>query len=175
MAQPIIVPRESEEMEVCRIVRWHVARGDRVAAGELLCEVDTGKAVFDLEAPVEGTVLDIFFAEGEEAPLLTPIAVLGEEGEVYEAFRTATPGSGKPDRAGGEGVYDADPASAAVAGKPHPAAQGRGRSRTLASPRARRLAVRQGIPLRRISGSGPEGAVVEVDLRRWLRRIGRDT
>jgi pyruvate dehydrogenase E2 component (dihydrolipoamide acetyltransferase) len=208
MAQPVIVPRESEEMDVCRILSWHVARGDRVRAGDLLCEVDTGKAAFDLEAPVEGTVLDIFFGEGEEAPLLTPIAVLGEEGEEYEALRPVPPGSGietqepaenervsrkgsQQHQGGGQGSRKSGttggfeeprvpsvpdkPRGTPVAGERRPAARGEGEGRILASPRARRLAARQGISLDRVSGSGPGGAVVEGDLLRWLRRIGRET
>jgi pyruvate dehydrogenase E2 component (dihydrolipoamide acetyltransferase) len=174
MAQPVIVPRESEEMEVCRILTWHVRRGDRVQAGDLLCEVDTGKATFDLEAPVEGTVLDIFYEEDDEAPLLTPIAVLGEEGEEYGSFRPDASASGgsaavrverprppepvEPER----GPREKQPAV--------PKAQEGGEA--LASPRARRLAARQGVPLNRVRGSGPGGAVVERDIRRWLQRTG---
>jgi pyruvate dehydrogenase E2 component (dihydrolipoamide acetyltransferase) len=177
MAQPVIVPRESEEMEVCRILTWHVRRGDRVQAGDLLCEVDTGKATFDLEAPVEGTVLDIFYEEDDEAPLLTPIAVLGEEGEEYGSLR---PDASVPDESAAPGVEGQKKPDASVPERgPREKQQtapgdpeGGG---TLASPRARRLAARQGIPLNRVRGSGPGGAVVERDIRRWLQHLGTES
>jgi pyruvate dehydrogenase E2 component (dihydrolipoamide acetyltransferase) len=83
MACGVIVPKESEEMETCVITHWYVKKGDSVSAGDPVCGVETGKASFDLEAPEDGTVLDIFFPEGSEAPLLVPVAVIGKEGEDY--------------------------------------------------------------------------------------------
>jgi pyruvate dehydrogenase E2 component (dihydrolipoamide acetyltransferase) len=83
MACGVIVPRESEAMESCVITSWYVKKGDAVAAGDPVCGVETGKASFDLEAPEDGIVLDIFFQEGDEAPFLVPVAVIGEPGEDY--------------------------------------------------------------------------------------------
>ena len=72
MAYPVVVPRESEEMELCQVIRWHVKKGAQVRQGDILCEVDTGKATFDIEAVASGVLLDIFYHENEEAPLLLP-------------------------------------------------------------------------------------------------------
>jgi pyruvate dehydrogenase E2 component (dihydrolipoamide acetyltransferase) len=88
MACGVIVPKESEEMETCVITHWYVKKGDSVSAGDPVCGVETGKASFDLEAPEDGTVLDIFFPEGSEAPLLVPVAVIGKEGEDYGELKT---------------------------------------------------------------------------------------
>ena len=173
MAFPVMVPRESEEMELCQVVQWHVQKGDRVKPGDMLCEVDTGKATFDLEAPAEGVVLDIFFRENEEAPLLTPLAVIGEEGEDYERFRPHAEGEGS----GAGRVQKTDErelqSGDTVATKPEirRSEGGTAEEKRPVSPRARRFALRNGIPLHRVQGSGPEGAVVESDVRAWIRNL----
>jgi len=184
MAQPVIVPRESEEMEVCQIIEWYVQRGDRVRAGDALCEVDTGKATFDLEAPAGGTVLDLFYAPGDEAPLLEPIAVIGEEGEEYEGFRPGCSGVeiSTPEitvrkaeiampRYNGSSADTSmrEDQERSLMERPVPAGEG---GRRPVSPRARRLAARYGIPLERLEGSGPGGAVVERDIVRWYQALG---
>ena len=87
MAVPIIIPKEGQSMETCRIVKWHKKKGDTVSQGDILCEVETDKAAIDIEAPAGGIVLDIFFEDDTEAPLLTPIAAIGKLGEEYESLR----------------------------------------------------------------------------------------
>jgi pyruvate dehydrogenase E2 component (dihydrolipoamide acetyltransferase) len=176
MAYPVIVPRESEEMELCQIIRWHVKRGDRVRQGDVLCEVDTGKATFDIEAPGDGVLLDIFYGDNEEAPLLTPLAVIGEEGEEYAQFRPQAKGVKTPVNDRGDAGQarrdvrvDRSPnLEAQTARRAEQRDQG---GRTLISPRARRLALRSGIPLNGLEGSGPGGAVVERDVRAWFQKL----
>jgi pyruvate dehydrogenase E2 component (dihydrolipoamide acetyltransferase) len=208
MAYRVIVPRESEEMESCQIVVWHVRRGERVEAGDPLCEVDTGKATFDIEAPAAGVVLEILYNTGEEAPLLTPLAVIGEPGEEYDTdTRRSDDDTGQAgirilesqtrsrreagggdmttreaaarEKSHGEAQAGEEPAGEGPAGKKEPVqsaseAQARVSSRGLgspASPRARRLAERNGVNLRSVTGSGPDGAIVERDVRRYLSTL----
>ncbi len=176
MAYPVIVPRESEEMELCQVIRWHVKKGERVRQGDILCQVDTGKATFDIEAVASGLLLDIFYHDNEEAPLLTPLAVIGEEGEEYAQFRPQTEGVKTPDREGGDAGQvgtdvggDGSPKTGAQHARP--AEQRDLQGRAPISPRATRLALRNGIPLHRIEGSGPGGAVVERDVRIWFQKL----
>jgi pyruvate dehydrogenase E2 component (dihydrolipoamide acetyltransferase) len=140
MAYPVMVPRESEEMVSCRIIKWYVKQGDPVQPGDPLCEVETEKASFDLEAPAEGIILELFFEDDSEAPLLTPIAVIGHQGDDYERFR---PNGTSPEI-----------------------------ERVTASPRARKLAQRRDIPISDIGGSGPEGAIIERDVKEWISQKG---
>ena len=173
MAFPVIVPRESEEMELCQVVQWHVKKGDQVKQGDMLCEVDTGKATFDLEAPAEGVVLDIFFRENEEAPLLTPLAVIGEEGEKYERFRPQLDGEGSSVRRV-QRMDERELKSGETETKKPEIRRSEGWTaveKRPVSPRARRFALRNGIPLNRVQGSGPGGAVVESDVRAWIRNL----
>jgi len=173
MAFPVIVPRESEEMELCQVVQWHVKKGDHVKQGDVLCEVDTGKATFDLEAPAEGVVLDIFFRENEEAPLLAPLAVIGEEGEEYERFKPHVEGKGSSVRRV-QRMDERELQSGETEAKKLEVRRSEGGTageKRPVSPRARRFALRNGIPLDRIQGSGPGGAVVESDVRAWIRNL----
>ena len=79
------MPRQGQSVEACTIVRWLKQPGDTVATGELLCEIETDKASFEVESTAAGTVLAHFAAEGEEVPVLTPIAAVGEAGEAPSA------------------------------------------------------------------------------------------
>ncbi len=169
MAYPVIVPRESTEMESCRITRWYVKEGNRVKAGQLLCEVDTGKASFDIEAPADGLVLALFFTDDAEAPLLTPIAVIGEEGEEFEQFRQKPPPAGNKGRIA-ERIKRVDTDQSI---KPEaPSAKGKSKTKITTSPRARTLAHRNNVPLSEVRGSGPQGAIIAEDVQKWIARHG---
>jgi pyruvate dehydrogenase E2 component (dihydrolipoamide acetyltransferase) len=164
MAYPVMVPRESEEMESCRIIKWYVRQGDHVQLGDPLCEVETEKASFDLEAPAEGLILERFFEDDSEAPLLTPIAVIGDSGDDYEKFR---PGDLEKtekveDSKGREAVEQIQTTPETSIGTSP------GNERIAASPKARKLAEVRGIALTDIEGSGPEGAIVERDVNVWI-------
>ena len=68
---------------------------DKVSAGDILFAYETDKASFDEVADADGILLDIFFNAGDEVPVLTNIAVIGEEGEDVEEFRVAETGKQK--------------------------------------------------------------------------------
>ena len=86
MATPVIMPRQGQSVESCIISQWFVKKGDKVKEGDLLFSYETDKAAFEEEAKSEGTVLEIFFKEGDDVPVLTNVCVLGEEGEDYAEF-----------------------------------------------------------------------------------------
>src|SRR4030095_13402627 len=94
----IVMPKLSDTMEEGKIIRWLKQRGDRVAIGDVLAEVETDNANIELEAFDEGVLAEIRTAEGEAAPVGAVIAVLGEAGE-------ATDGESAP-------AHDAEPAPA---------------------------------------------------------------
>ena len=83
MAERIVIPREGQGMESAVINEWFVKVGDEVSFGEELCEVESEKASFPIEAAVSGTVLAICFEAGETAPVLETIAVIGTPGEEF--------------------------------------------------------------------------------------------
>src|SRR5690554_1318961 len=81
MAIPIIMPRQGLSVESCIITKWHKEKGDTVEIGDLLFTYETDKATFEEESQHSGVVLDIFFEEGDDVPVLSNICVIGEEGE----------------------------------------------------------------------------------------------
>ena len=82
MATKVIVP--SEGGDVCVVSECAVSVGDHVNAGDLICSVETDKAMIDVTAPCEGNVLELLCEEGEEVQAFCPIAVIGQEGEKVE-------------------------------------------------------------------------------------------
>ena len=76
----ILMPKLSDTMEEGKIIRWLKQRGERVAIGDILAEVETDKANMELEAFDEGVLGEIRIAEGESAPVGAVIAVLAEPG-----------------------------------------------------------------------------------------------
>ncbi|HMR65148.1 MAG TPA: lipoyl domain-containing protein, partial [Anaerolineae bacterium] len=70
MATAVIMPKQGQSVESCLIVSWKKNVGDAVAEGETLCEVETDKALLEVESPVAGSVLAHFFNPGDEVPVL---------------------------------------------------------------------------------------------------------
>jgi pyruvate dehydrogenase E2 component (dihydrolipoamide acetyltransferase) len=81
MARSVLMPKQGETVESCLIVEWKKKEGDRVEKDEIICQVETNKAIFEIIAPEKGTLLKILFKEGEDVPVYTPIAIIGEPGE----------------------------------------------------------------------------------------------
>ena len=169
-------------MEEGRLVEWKKQEGEPVAAGDVLAEVETDKAVMELVARVSGVLLRQTVKAGQTVPVSTPVGLIGEPGEPVPA--AAGNGAGAesvrpqaaPSRApAAPQPGAAKPAAAAPVGQPGPAAApppapataapAHG-GRLKASPLARRIAEERGLDLRSIQGSGPEGRIVLRDLDR---------
>ena len=179
MAEPILMLALSPTMEEGTITRWHKKEGDTVANGDLLCEVETDKAVMEYESVSKGTLLAILVPDGGRARVGAPIAVVGKPGEDVSAFREpearapaqlearapAPQAAAAPSRG-----PVAAPMGAAAQSRGPAAMQGReaaspsGLRRIKASPLARRLARERGLDLGGLRGSGPGGRVVKRDL-----------
>ncbi|WZL72763.1 dihydrolipoyl dehydrogenase [Clostridiaceae bacterium 35-E11] len=81
MAEIIIMPKLGFNMDEGQLVKWHKKQGDKVSKGEVLFEINTDKTTMPVEATIDGVVLKIILEEGEFAPVFTPIAVIGNQGE----------------------------------------------------------------------------------------------
>ncbi len=79
MATEFTMPMLGEVMEAGRIVTWRKQVGDRVQKGEPIMEVETDKALMDVEATVSGVLLEILVPEGETVPVNTPLAIIDEQ------------------------------------------------------------------------------------------------
>lgn len=184
------MPKLSDTMEEGTIVEWKKKSGDEVKTGDVLAEVESDKATFDLEAESDG-VLSILVEQGVPAKVGAPIARIGEAGATPEkapAQKPAAPArpaaepKQKPPNAKAQvtqeepqAVAEGAPAPEETAEEvepgppaetPPPAARdGRQDGREVrASPLARRLAEEMGVDLGTLQGSGPEGRIVKEDV-----------
>ena len=134
------------------VVAWKKQAGDQVTKGEPLLEVETDKAVVDVEAPATGILASISAEAGAEGPVGTAIAVILAAGE------ESVPSPRRGEVARGPGGS----AQLPVSHTPQPAST---EARLeAASPLARRLAEERGIDLAAVAGAGPAGAVQAADL-----------
>lgn len=163
MAAPVIMPRQGQSVESCIIAKWYKNKGDTVKAGDLLFSYETDKASFEEEAKVDGTLLEIFFGEGDDVPVLTNVCVIGNPGESTGEFHPDSGGASVEEP--GSAVQQAKedkPVAAALESKPVQAiAQD---SQIKISPRARNLAEKTGVDYRYANPSGPRGRIIEQDV-----------
>jgi pyruvate dehydrogenase E2 component (dihydrolipoamide acetyltransferase) len=82
MAVVVIMPKQGQSVESC-IIGSILKKGDTVKKGDILFSYETDKASFEEESPVDGTVLEVFYGEGDEVPVLDKMMIIGEPGEDY--------------------------------------------------------------------------------------------
>jgi pyruvate dehydrogenase E2 component (dihydrolipoamide acetyltransferase) len=171
------MPALSPTMEEGTLAKWLVKEGDKVAAGDLLAEIETDKATMEFEAVDEGTVAKILVPEGtDEVKVGTTIALIAGEGEDAGAAAAAPAAAKQPVAKDGGETGAGQPATEAKAAppppppaaQPAPAASPQPRpdtgDRIKASPLARRLAEQRGVDLSTLRGSGPNGRIVKADV-----------
>ena len=81
MAEEIIMPMIAQDMEVGVVVKWLKKENDPVEKGEVICEVEADKGVFEVEAEQSGVLLKILRQEGQQVEVLKPIGYVGQPGE----------------------------------------------------------------------------------------------
>ncbi len=170
------MPRLSDTMETGTLLKWNVAEGQKVAAGDAVADVETDKATMEMQVYDDGTVAKILVPEGRTVEVGTPLAILAEEDEDPETVAAAAV----------EAVATAKEAQqvAALAQARVPQPQSRDmlpvptaeapprplretttrQERARVSPVARRLADEHGIDLRMLQGSGPGGRIIKRDV-----------
>lgn len=87
MANAVIMPKAGITVESCIIGEWVKKIGDQVKVGDILFTYETDKASFECESTAEGTLLDIFFEEGDEVPCLVNVCAIGNPGEDTSALK----------------------------------------------------------------------------------------
>jgi pyruvate dehydrogenase E2 component (dihydrolipoamide acetyltransferase) len=165
MATAVIMPKQGQSVETCIITKWFKTKGESVSAGDILFSYETDKAAFDLESPSDGILLDIFFSEGSEVPVLSNVGVIGKSGESTDSFNKgqadiSAPAVSQPTESGSSKPVQEIPKSEVT----HVAQD----SRIRISPRAKRLAEDKGINYRGLSGSGPNGRIITTDIDKVL-------
>ncbi len=163
MANAVIMPKAGITVESCIIGSWEKKVGDQVKIGDILFTYETDKASFECESTEEGTLLEIFFNDGDEVPCLVNVCAVGNPGEDCSALRPASDAAPEAPAA----VAAPAPAAeekAAPAAAPAPATAVDGEKSAI-SPRAKKLAERAGVDASLATPTGPNGRIIERDVR----------
>lgn len=173
----VILPKLGQTMEQGTIVEWLKEEGDAVSEGDVLFQVESDKAVLEVEARTDGVLRKILVGEGAEVPVLTPVGIIagpdedisgaveGEEAPPEEeaAEEPATPEAEEEEA---PPAAEAEEEAAPEAAPEAPAREGR----LFASPRARKTASENNVELAVLEGSGPNGRIIEQDVLDYLEQ-----
>jgi pyruvate dehydrogenase E2 component (dihydrolipoamide acetyltransferase) len=160
MAEELFIPKLGQTVEQVTLLNWLVKDGDQVKQGQEVLEVETDKAVFNVEAVDDGFIHIGPFQAGQIVPVLTVVALIGAQDETFQTPET--------DKAAPPEVSEAAPNEATASAQTqattvHPS------EKVFASPRARRLASQKDVALEHVTPTGGGGIrVTEADVLAYL-------
>ena len=191
MVRPITMPKLGQSEEVGTLVRWRKKVGDAVVKGDILFEIETDKAVLEVESFFEGTLLKIVVQEGTTVPINATVGFVGDPGEAIPETVAPAP---EPRRAEAPSLSKEAPRPppSPARGMPEPHLERPVAARELGpvekatpspaviaapevfriSPRAAKLARESAINPSPIDGTGPYGRIVERDVKNYLESKG---
>jgi pyruvate dehydrogenase E2 component (dihydrolipoamide acetyltransferase) len=161
MAIPVLMPRQGQSVESCIMGQWYKSVGEKVSEGDILFSYETDKASFEEEAKEDGVLLAAFFEEGDEVPVLTNVAVIGEEGEPVDEFdpnKGAAPKSEKEPEPQNEKAEEAPKVIEFEMEDDSPDRHIR------ISPLAKNMAAKMDIDINSVKSSGPRGRIIARDV-----------
>ncbi|EEF63298.1 dihydrolipoamide acetyltransferase family protein [Pedosphaera parvula] len=156
MSAYVEMPKLSDTMTEGTVVKWRKAVGDTVEVGDILAEIETDKAVMEMESFEEGVLNEIYVQPGEKAAIGQKLAMIGTAGEKAPAKANGAPVAEKA-------KVEATKA-AVIAPQPAAKPQAVSGSRVKASPLAKKIATSKGVDISSLQGSGPGGRVVAKDV-----------
>lgn len=173
MAETIFFTDVGEGIHEGKLVKWLVKEGDAIKEDQPLCEIETDKAVVEIPSSKTGTILRLHGQVGQVMHVGEPLVTIGNQGEkvetpaAMEAQKTATPPAYSPLSTPVPAVSSTKPlippsslpSPASTSFQPSPAL-----SVPKATPAVRKLAQQLGVDLSRVSGTGPNGAILEKDV-----------
>ena len=169
MAYEFKFPDIGEGLTEGEIVRWLVKEGDEVKEGQPLVEVETDKALAEIPSPRTGVILKILAAEKEIVKVGQVIVVFGEKGEAL-----AAPPPARPKSVGVVGELEEAPEEAPAADvRAEPVGPTLVGEHVLATPAVRALARELKVEIEKVKGTGPEGRVLEKDVRQAAEKKER--
>ena len=182
MANPIIMPKFGQMTEESAIVEWRTKEGDKVAKGDILFTVETDKSVMEAESFCDGTLLKILVPAGVNVPVASTVGFIGQPGEAIPTGAAPAPVAKPVEAKVGAAAQSMPAATTARPERPpiqmapapitsHPAPV---TALFRISPRAAALAKNAVISPAPIRGTGPNGRIVEKDVRGYLTAKGYD-
>jgi pyruvate dehydrogenase E2 component (dihydrolipoamide acetyltransferase) len=150
MAFSVVMPALEMAQETGKLIAWRKQEGDRVTKGEPLLEIETDKAVMEIEAPADGVLAGISAQAGADIPVGRTIAWILAPGEKPPSNNQSTPPAARAKTH----------VAPIAAGMPEPSAVASARI----SPKARRLAKELGVDIANVCGSGAGGEILAADV-----------
>lgn len=154
MAFSVVMPALEMAQETGKLIAWRKKEGERVTKGEPLLEIETDKAVMEIEAPADGILAAISAQTGSDIPVGQTIAWIVAPGEKPPS--TNGPSTAPPS---GRAKTEAHTAPVAAIADGRPPSQS-----SRMSPKARRLAKELGVDISTLHGSGPDGEILATDI-----------
>lgn len=151
----VVMPALEMAQETGKLISWLKKEGERVAKGEPLLEIETDKAVMEVESPGDGLLAGIKVEPGAEVPVGRTIAWIVQPGETPPAGETIVESGRKSTPAAATALVTSTtsgPAVQVAPGKPK------------ASPKAKRLAAERAVDLSQVRGSGADGEILTSDI-----------
>jgi len=168
MVVPVIMPRQGQSVESCVITKWYKSKGDTVKEGDILFSYETDKASFEEEARVNGTLLDIFYNEGDDVAVLSNVCVIAAEAASDVGFGTqstykhTTKDVANTDK---EKVIHIENSSENKSESVLQESESDDYSVVLRiSPRAEKIAEKLGVDIKTVAPSGPYSRIIERDI-----------
>jgi pyruvate dehydrogenase E2 component (dihydrolipoamide acetyltransferase) len=158
MAFSVVMPALEMAQETGKLIAWRKQEGDRVTKGEPLLEIETDKAVVEVEAPADGILAGIKASAGEDIPVGQIIGWIVAPGEAVPAERDAP--AAPSARGGAHAIAEPTQAASSAASSATPSPT----STAKISPKARRLAKELGVDIATLHGSGPGGEILASDV-----------
>ena len=166
------MPKLSDTMTEGTLLRWHKKKGDKVAVGDILAEVETDKATMEMESFEEGTLADVFVAEGGKVLVGAPLALILGEGEKAGDKPKAVPVAATPDESTSRPAVSSGRTITPMTPRARAAALRSGGTagninagiRVKSSPLARKIADARGVRLDTVKGTGPGGRIIAFDV-----------
>ncbi len=162
MAEELFIPKLGQTVEQVTLINWLVKDGDLVKQGQEVLEVETDKAVFNVEATDDGFIHLGPFKAGDVLPVLAVVAVIGDKDEIFKMPAPASPAAESAPAPVVQVSLSQSMSAARVAGS----------GKVFASPRARKLAAEKNLDLSLVTPSGEGGLrVTEKDVQDYLARF----
>lgn len=158
MAVEVVMPKLGMAMKEGIITNWNIKAGDNVAKGELIASINSEKIETEIEAPADGTVLDIAVSEDEGVPPGTVICYIGKSNEKVESHENIQ-------------AEEELTASEAPQNGQHPESYvkvGANKQRIKISPVAKKIAKSENIDIKALIGTGPGGRITKADVLKAL-------
>lgn len=168
MAAAVQIPKLGNTVEECLIIGWRKHKGDRIDKGDILADIETDKATFELEASTDGVLLEIFYQQDDLVPVFTTVAVIGQPGENIDEFYPKRADERPPLAVTSYETTEQPPQKTDEHIEPSaesthkPAVRSHGKW----SPRAKTFARQHNFSPTDISGSGPGGRVLAADVQK---------